>query len=114
MASANALIKEHYDKNGNLNITAEDLAARMVDAHGQKRQEGALPVATTALSNWRRKIGACCPPASPPPPCVRQARLELSGGSTPDLLSPPPPPCRVPVQWHVWFTNCCLLKWPSP
>ena len=22
---------------------------------------------------------------------VRQARLELSGGSTPDLLSPPPP-----------------------
>ena len=25
----------------------------------------------------------------PPPPLVRQARLELSGGSTPDLLRPP-------------------------
>ena len=25
----------------------------------------------------------------PPPPVVRQARLELSGGSTPDLLRPP-------------------------
>jgi hypothetical protein len=56
MASANCLIKQHYDKNKNLDIEAQDLAARIVDAKGRRQPEDALPVATAALMDWRKRV----------------------------------------------------------
>ena len=40
------------------------------------------------------RFGSWC--TAPPPPSMRQARLEPSGGSTPDLLRPPHPQMTVP------------------
>ena len=42
---------------------------------------------------------------------VRQARLELSGGSTPDLLRPPVlPPFERHTRWHAPRPPCCSLR----
>ena len=46
---------------------------------------------------------------------VRQARLELSGGSTPDLLSPPPPPSpRTTPETPTWACDGGSLADPWP
>ena len=52
---------------------------------------------------------------------VRQARLELSGGSTPDQLRPPPrAPSLCPadsncqLQWHLFDSNRPRPLWQPP
>ena len=52
---ASDLIGKHFEAHRNLDIDAEDLAALMVDSHGQPKP-GALEVARMVLEAWKKRV----------------------------------------------------------